>query len=281
MILVFGRTGQVGRELARLESEARVLGREDADLTDPTACAQVIRRAGPAAVINAAAYTAVDAAEAEEELATRINGAAPGAMALACAELKIPFVHLSTDYVFDGSGTTPFRPEDRTGPLNAYGRSKLAGEKAVRDSGAVHAILRTSWVFSAHRGNFPMTMLLLAETRDRLAVVADQIGGPTPASAIARACVIVARSLQSHPEKGGTYHLAGAPDVSWADFAREIFRQTAKEVMVDDISTSSYPTAAKRPANSRLDCHSLGVFALTRPDWKTGLREMLLDLDTM
>lgn len=181
MILVFGQTGQVARELAARVPEALFLGRDAADLSDPDACAAALRAAAPSAVINAAAYTAVDRAEAEEDLATRINGAAPGAMAVAAAELGVPFVHISTDYVFDGAGTAPFAPDAPVGPLGAYGRSKLAGEEAVRAVGGVHAILRTSWVVSAHGGNFVKTMLRLGAERDSLSIVADQVGGPTAA----------------------------------------------------------------------------------------------------
>ena len=193
MILVFGKTGQVANELQRL-SGVTALGREDVDLSDPAACAVAIREHAPKAVINAAAYTAVDRAEEEEHLATVINGDAPTAMAKACAELGIPLVHISTDYVFNGTGNTPYRPDDATEPQNAYGRSKLAGEIGIRNSRAVYAILRTSWVVSAHGTNFVKTMLRLSETRDALNVVSDQIGGPTPARDIAAACLQIANS---------------------------------------------------------------------------------------
>lgn len=187
MILVFGKTGQVARELARQAPAARFLGRGDADLGDPEACARAIWHSRPQLVINAAAYTAVDRAESEEALATVINGDAPGAMARACAGLDIPLLHVSTDYVFDGSGDQPRKPADPVTPINAYGRSKLAGECAVRDSGCRYVILRTSWVFSTFGSNFVKTMLRLGESRDRIAVVSDQIGGPTPARDIAGA----------------------------------------------------------------------------------------------
>lgn len=234
MILVFGQTGQVARELAARVPEALFLGRDAADLSDPDACAAALRAAAPSAVINAAAYTAVDRAEAEEDLATRINGAAPGAMAVAAAELGVPFVHISTDYVFDGAGTAPFAPDAPVGPLGAYGRSKLAGEEAVRAVGGVHAILRTSWVVSAHGGNFVKTMLRLGAERDSLSIVADQVGGPTAAGDIAAACLKIAARLAADPGKSGTYHFAGAPDVSWADFAREIFGQAGLDCAVTD-----------------------------------------------
>lgn len=280
MILVFGKTGQLARELAMLAPEARFLDRSEADLADPAACRDAILAASPKVVINAAAYTAVDRAEAEEDLATAINGAAPGAMAQACAQLGIPLVHVSTDYVFDGLGEAPFAPDAPTGPLGAYGRSKLAGEQAIRASGAAHAILRTSWVFSAHGANFVKTMLRLAETRSELTVVADQIGGPTPARAIAKACMAIAAGLQADAGKSGTYHFSGAPDVSWADFARAIFRQAGKSVSVQDIPTTQYPTPAVRPANSRMDCSTLSTFTLERPDWMAGLAEVIAELET-
>ncbi|ABV95834.1 dTDP-4-dehydrorhamnose reductase (plasmid) [Dinoroseobacter shibae DFL 12 = DSM 16493] len=279
MILVFGQTGQVARELAARVPEALFLGRDAADLSDPDACAAALRAAAPSAVINAAAYTAVDRAEAEEDLATRINGAAPGAMAVAAAELGVPFVHISTDYVFDGAGTAPFAPDAPVGPLGAYGRSKLAGEEAVRAVGGVHAILRTSWVVSAHGGNFVKTMLRLGAERDSLSIVADQVGGPTAAGDIAAACLKIAARLAADPGKSGTYHFAGAPDVSWADFAREIFGQAGLDCAVTDIPSAAYPTPARRPHNSRLDCSSLqAAFGIARPDWAESLSGILRDL---
>jgi len=176
-ILVFGRTGQVAQELQR-QVPVTALGRDRADLTDPAACAAAIHAHAPAMVINAAAYTAVDRAETEEAQAEVVNATAPGAMARACADLGIPFVHISTDYVFDGSGTAPWAPDAPTGPLGAYGRTKLAGEEAVRAAGGPHVILRTSWVFSAHGANFVKTMLRLGAERPVLRVVADQVGAP-------------------------------------------------------------------------------------------------------
>lgn len=281
MILVFGQTGQVAQELQRLMPDAAFLGRNRVDLSDPDAAAEAIRETKPEAVINAAAYTAVDKAEEEETLAQAVNGDAPAAMAEACRDLGIPFVHISTDYVFDGSGDAPFKPTDPTGPLGAYGRTKLAGEEAIRATGSTFAILRTSWVFSAHGGNFVKTMLRLSESRDRLTIVADQIGGPTPAKAIAEACLTIAKELQRAPEKSGVYHFSGSPDVSWAGFAREIFARAGRGVTVEDIPTADYPTPAKRPLNSRLDCSDLAVFGLKRPDWRSGLNEVLIELEAV
>ncbi|AUQ72891.1 dTDP-4-dehydrorhamnose reductase [Phaeobacter inhibens] len=278
MILVFGKTGQVARELAADET-VTCLSRDQADLTDPAACAEVIRAHAPAAVINAAAYTVVDRAEAEEDLATLINGTTPGVMAETCATLGIPFVTLSTDYVFDGKGSSPWHPDEPVAPLNAYGRSKQLGEAAVRLAGGTHVILRTSWVVSAHGSNFVKTMLRLGKERERMRVVADQIGAPTPARAIAAACIEIARQLVADPEKSGTYHFAGQPETSWAGVATEIFTEAEIPCAVAEIPSSAYPTAAPRPLNSRLDCSTLErAFGITRPDWQDGLKDILKDL---
>lgn len=281
-LLIFGQTGQVASELGRLAPEAVFLGREAADLSDLSACELAIHSNSPSAVINAAAYTAVDRAEEEEALATLINGDAPAAMARACAEHGIPFVHISTDYVFEGGGTTPWTPGDAPAPLGAYGRSKLKGEDAIRMTGGRFAILRTSWVFSAHCNNFVKTMLRLSETRDTLNVVDDQIGGPTPAAEIAAACLAMADHLAQNAAKSGTYHFSGAPDCSWKDFAEAIFSLSGRDVHVSGIPTSQYPTPATRPLNSRMDCTSLEqVFGISRPDWRAGLRSTLSDLNEL
>ncbi|MEM9756856.1 MAG: dTDP-4-dehydrorhamnose reductase [Pseudomonadota bacterium] len=278
MILVFGQTGQVATALGADAGVTR-LGRAEADLSDPGACAAAIEAHRPNAVINAAAYTAVDQAESEEPLATTINGAAPGAMARACAALNIPFVHISTDYVFDGTGTEPWTPDAPTGPLGAYGRSKLAGEQAIVAAGGTYAILRTSWVFSATGKNFVKTMLRLGAERPELSIVADQIGGPTPADAIAEACLTIARGLAEAPEKTGIYHFSGAPDCSWADFARAIFAEAGLTPTVTDITTADFPTPAPRPANSRMDCTSLATaFGIARPDWRAALKTVVARL---
>lgn len=277
-VLVFGRSGQVATELAAFDG-ARTLSRAEADLSDPAACAAVIAATDADAIINAAAYTAVDKAEEDRASAQLVNGDAPGAMAQAAAARGIPFVHISTDYVFDGSGTTPWRPEDATGPLGAYGATKLAGEDGVRGAGGTYAILRTAWVFSAHGNNFVKTMLRLGAERDALSIVADQIGGPTPARDIAHACMGVAKALLDDPSKSGIYHFSGAPDVSWADFARRIFDRAGLQVDVTNIPTSAYPTPAKRPGNSRLDCTSTKTaFDIDRPDWNAGLETVLAEL---
>jgi dTDP-4-dehydrorhamnose reductase len=277
-ILVFGQTGQVARELAR-HAGVTCLGRTDADLTDPAACAAAIAARDVTAVINAAAYTAVDQAEKEAETAHLINAAAPAAMAQACAAKAVPFVHISTDYVFDGSGVAPWKPDDPTGPLGVYGASKLAGEEGVRVAGGIYAILRTSWVFSAHGNNFVKTMLRLGAEREALTIVADQIGGPTPARSIADAVLTMAKGLTKDPNRTGTYHFAGKPDVSWADFAREIFAQAGLACAVTDIPTSAYPTPARRPVNSRLDCTTTTNFGIAPCDWRAELALVLADLN--
>ena len=277
-ILVFGQSGQVATELAKLTG-ITCFGRQHADLSDPNACANLIRAQAPIAVINAAAYTAVDRAESEENLAHTINAEAPAAMAHTCADLGIPFVHISTDYVFAGDGVASWQETDTVAPQNAYGRSKLAGEDAVRAASGVHAILRTSWVVSAYGNNFIKTMLRLGDERDSLSIVGDQIGGPTPAHDIAVACQRIAQTLLIEPNKAGTYHFSGGPDVSWADFAREIFTQSKLSCQVTDIPTSDYPTPAARPLNSRLDCTAVQKsFGIQRPDWKQGLADILTTL---
>ena len=278
-LLVFGRTGQVARELARLAPEARFLGRDEADLSDPDACARAIRESGCQAVINAAAYTAVDRAETEPDLAGQINAAAPAAMASAAAGLRIPFVHISTDYVFDGSGDQPWVETDPTGPLGVYGASKLDGERGIAAAGGQWAVLRTSWVFSAHGANFVKTMLRLGAERDELRVVADQHGGPTPAADIASACLTMAQAMRAEPALGGVYHFSGAADTNWAGFAREIMAQAGLACRITDIASSDYPTPARRPMNSRLDCSAIRRdFGISRPDWRAGLAQVLLEL---
>ncbi|WP_170553999.1 dTDP-4-dehydrorhamnose reductase [Ruegeria atlantica] len=278
-ILVFGRTGQVARELAAYAG-VTCLDRSEVDLEQPASCAAAIRAAAPQAVINAAAYTAVDRAEEEEALATVINAEAPTAMARECAALGIPFVSISTDYVFDGAGDTPWKPSDPTRPLGAYGRSKLAGEQGIAAAGGTYGILRTSWVVSAHGNNFVKTMQRLGVERDQLSIVADQIGGPTPARDIAAVCLSMAQQLIKDADKTGVYHFAGTPDVSWAGFARAIFTELETNCDVTDIPSSEYPTPARRPLNSRLDCSSLETtFGITRPDWRRGLSDILRDLE--
>ncbi len=277
--LVFGKTGQIARELARLCPDAVLLGRDDVDLADSAAVTDAIARHRPTAVINAAAYTDVDGAEDASAEAMAVNARAPGAMARACAALDIPLVHFSTDYVFDGSGNRPRTTSARTAPLNVYGLSKLAGEEAVRAAGGRHVILRTSWVFSGHGRNFVKTIPRLGAERPELRIVADQVGAPTPAAALADAALRIAAHLCLRPQDAGTYHLAGAGDVSWADFARAILAEAGIGCAVSDIPTTEYPTPALRPLNSRLDCRqTAAVFGIARPDWRAALSHTLAEL---
>lgn len=281
MILVFGKTGQVAKQLGLLEG-VHCLGRADVDLSEPASCSAAIFEYQPRGVINAAAYTAVDKAEEEERLATVINSEAPTSMARACAELDIPFVHISTDYVFSGAGKRAWQTTDDTSPQNAYGRSKRAGEQGVQASGCTYAILRTSWIISAQGQNFVKSMLKLSETRKFLSVVCDQIGAPTPAVDIADACMKIVYELQNSPYKSGIYHFSGTPDISWYDLANEIFNLVEADVNLTSISTFEFPTAVQRPLNSRLDCHTTArEFLLKRPDWRSALPKILKELGAL
>ena len=279
MILVFGKTGQVATELARL-SDVVCLSRAEADLENPASCADAIHEHAPSAVINAAAYTAVDQAESDAARAMTINAAAPRTMAQACHERGIPFVTISTDYVFDGSGTTPWPPDAATAPLGVYGTTKRQGEIDVLAVNPAAVILRTSWVFSPHGTNFVKTMLRLGRDRDALSIVADQWGGPTPARAIAEACHQIATAkAQGTAHGSGIYQFAGAPDTNWADFARAIFDIAGFGPTVTDIPTSAYPTPARRPLNSRMDCSTvLSDFGIARPAWRDHLAQVIAEV---
>ena len=249
------------------------------DLLDRDRVISSIRRARADVVINAAAYTAVDRAESELELVHRLNALAPGVLAQEAKALGAWLVHYSTDYVFDGSGTQPWVETDPTGPLGVYGATKLAGERGIAAAGGQWAVMRTSWVFSAHGANFVKTMLRLGAERAELRVVADQHGGPTPAADIAAACLTMVRAMQADASRGGIYHFSGAPDTTWAGFAREIMAQAGLACRIADIASSDYPTPARRPANSRLDCAAIGRdFGIARPDWRAGLAKVLLEL---
>ena len=282
-IAVFGGKGQVATELAQRVPAGvaiELIGRDRADFSNPASLSATARELSADAIINAAAYTAVDNAEEEAELAHTINGKSVTALAFECAARRLPLVHISTDYVFPGDGNTPWQPDDATGPLGVYGARKLEGENGIRQLDFPYAILRTSWVFSAIGNNFVKTMLRLGADRNELNIVADQIGGPTPAADIADACFKIAKDLTGS-DTGGTYHFSGAPDVSWADFAREIFAQAGLTPKVNDIPSSAYPTPAKRPLNSRLDCTTLARdFGIERPDWKAGLRDVISALSS-
>ena len=277
-LLVIGRDGQVSNELlARAGAhEITALGLDVVDLTKPETGAAAIRAFDGDAVINAAAYTAVDKAEADEEIAHLINAEGPRVMAEAAAEKGLPFLHISTDYVFPGGGETPWVETDATGPLGAYGRTKLGGEAGVIAAGGPHAILRTSWVFSAHGANFVKTMLRLGAERDALNIVNDQIGGPTAAGDIADALLTIAEAYGRGAGVDGLFHFSGAPDISWEGFAREIFAMSGTEVAVTGIPTTAYPTPAQRPLNSRMDCTRIKTaYGIDRPDWRVALKHVL------
>lgn len=278
MILVFGQSGQVATELAAQGADL-CLPRSKADFEVPGALASAVAAHRPDVVINAVAYTAVDRAEEESGRAYQINARAVAELAQACAAAAIPLVHISTDYVFDGSGDTPWQVGDAPAPINVYGHSKLAGEEAVRAAGGPHAILRTSWVVSAHGNNFVKTMLRLGADRSALNVVADQIGAPTAARDIASTCLAIARQLQKDPAKSGTYHYQAQPYASWADVAREIFARAGLACTVTDIPSSDYPTPAARPLNSRLDCSALEAqFGIRSPNWQHAIADILATL---
>lgn len=279
-ILMFGRTGQVAREVLRARPETVALGREEADLSDPIACAAHVERTDADIVMNAAAWTDVDGAESAEPQAALANGAAPTAMAAAAAARGLPFLHISTDYVFDGGAGRPWREADEPRPVSAYGWTKLAGEQGVRAAGGPHVILRTSWVFSAHGRNFVKTMLRAGAERDRLTVVDDQTGGPTPAAAIAGALLTIADAFHRGDGVTGAFHFSGAPAVTWAGFAREIMAQAGLNAEIAPIASEDWPTPAKRPQNSVLDCGAIrAAYGIDQPDWRAGLAAVLADLE--
>lgn len=282
-IAVTGWTGQV--VCAMLERvpvgvEVIAIRRPELDLANPKTVAPALRAARPDVIVNAAAYTAVDQAESEPDLAMRVNGQAAGEAARAAAALGIPVIQLSTDYVFDGMLDRPYREGDATGPISAYGASKLAGERAVAAANSNHAILRTAWIYSPFGKNFVKTMLRLAETRDEVGVVADQAGCPTSALDIADAIFTVARNLIGQKDEAslrGVFHMSAAGEAVWADVAEAIFaereRQGGNQVRVKRIATADYPTPARRPANSRLDCGMLArAHGVKLPDWQSSLR---------
>lgn len=285
-ILVIGKTGQVARALDMKgfgDVPHVALGREAADLSSPEMLAQAFATHRPRLVVNAAAYTAVDRAESEPELAYAVNRDGPARLAELCAAAGIPLIHLSTDYVFDGTKPSPYVEDDPIAPLGVYGASKAEGEAMLRDRLAEHVILRTSWVYSATGSNFVKTMLRLGEQRDELAVVDDQIGAPTAADDIATAIAEIARRLLDGTGEFGTFHMTGTGETSWYGFAKEIFAQTLKDgrkvPVLRPIPTKDYPTPAHRPANSRLDCAKLEkTYGIRLPHWRTSLENCLADL---
>lgn len=282
-LLMFGHSGQVAQEVLRRAGDIEVisLDRAGADLSDPASCAAALRAAEADAVLNAAAWTDVDGAESAEPAAAVVNAEAPGAMARAAAERGLPFIHISTDYVFDGAGERPFAEGDRSAPLGAYGRTKLDGERAIAAAGGAYAILRTSWVFSAHGKNFVKTMLRVGAGRDHLSVVDDQIGGPTPASAIAEACLKIAKTQAGGGGTSGIFHFSGAPETSWRGFAEAIFAEAGMKLRVDPIATADWPTPAKRPLNSRMDCSAIRkAYGVEQPDWRAALKDVVKEILT-
>jgi dTDP-4-dehydrorhamnose reductase len=286
-ILVTGRDGQVARALAeRSANHGHTLifaGRPELDLSEPETIRDTVARIAPDVVVSVAAYTAVDKAEEEEALAMRINGEGPGHLAEAARKIGARIIHLSTDYVFDGSGDRPWREDDPAGPLGAYGRSKLAGEAAVRQAAPDHhLILRTAWVYSPFGANFVNTMLRLAETRDEVRVVDDQFGNPTSALDIADAVLAICDRWEEDPATGSgqTCHLAGTGQTNWAGFASHVFDVSARfggpSARVTGIPTSDFPTPARRPANSRLDTNRFAeTFGWRAPEWRGSVEKVV------
>lgn len=282
-ILLFGPGGQIGTEIRRRAEKAGAeiipVAREACDFSERGAARTIIKTAECDAVINAAAYTAVDKAQAERNLAETVNALAPGEIARACAARSLPLVHFSTDYVFDGAGTRPYVETDKTGPANVYGETKLNGEEAVASAEGAYAILRTSWVFSAHGANFVKTMLRLAGEKPAVRVVADQRGKPTAAADLADAALVIARALKEDAAKSGVYHYAGDEATSWAGLASVIFDCAGLATKVSRITTREYPTPAARPAYSVLDTEKIRkTFGLAPPSWRYALKDVIREL---
>lgn len=282
-IAVLGASGQLARSLAETATLAKLpivlLGRQHLDLSAEPALDTRLAEINPKATINAAAYTAVDAAETDEEAAFALNAVAPGMAASAAVRLGIPFFHISTDYVFDGRKQSPYVESDPVSPINAYGRSKLAGEQAVMAANPAAIILRTAWVFSPFGSNFVKSMLRVASERTELTVVDDQLGCPTPALDLAEAIlrIIEPSSHASHPAFSGVFHATGAGETTWAGFAEEIMQISGElggpTAEIIPITTKDYPTPARRPMNSRLDCEALyEASGIRLPHWRAGLR---------
>jgi len=290
-ILLFGKNGQVGWELQRslaplgeivaLDSDCKELC---GDFTNPEAIAQTVRAVAPDVIVNAAAHTAVDKAESEPELVHMINALAPGVLAQEARLANAWLIHYSTDYVFDGSGEKPWLETDATGPLSVYGATKLEGEQLIRQAGCRHLIFRTSWVYGTRGGNFAKTMLRLAQERDTLNVINDQIGAPTGADLLADITAHAIRTAMQRPEVSGLYHLVAGGETSWhgyASFVLDIARHAGIPLKVaadaiQPVPTSAYPTAAKRPHNSRMDTAKLRhTFGLNLPPWQGGVTRML------
>ena len=295
-ILLLGKSGQVGWELQRSLSvlgEVTALDRHQidspygplcGDLADLEALRETIRAVAPDVIVNAAAYTAVDKAETERELAERVNALASQVMAEEAMALDALLIHYSTDYVFDGSGDTPWKETDSVSPINHYGATKLAGEQLIQATGCKHLIFRTSWVYGARGNNFAKTMLRLAKDRTTLNVIADQVGAPTGADLLADVTAIALQKALQSPGIQGVFHLAAAGEVSWHAYAQHVidFARNQGEILavetVEPIGTAAYPTPARRPLNSRLDTQKLrDVFSLHLPDWQSGVTRMLTE----
>jgi dTDP-4-dehydrorhamnose reductase len=290
-ILLFGGTGQIGSELLRSLAplgEIVAPGRDSrepcGDLRDADGLARAVQTVAPEVIVNAAAYTAVDKAESESDIAREVNALAPAVLAQEAQRSGAWLVHYSTDYVFDGSGDRPWVETDPTGPLNVYGATKLEGEEAIRASGCRHLILRTSWVYGARGKNFPKTMLRLAQERDRLTVVDDQIGAPTGAELIADVTARILEAIRRRPELGGLYHLAAEGETSWYGYACFVLARAREAGVVlkvqpeavEAVPSSKFPTAARRPLNSRLDTGKLrAAFDLQLPRWEEGVAQVL------
>ena len=293
-ILLFGKGGQVGWELQRSLAPLGDLVALDADsqnlcgdFTNPEGLAQTVRAVAPDIIVNAAAHTAVDQAESEPELARTINALAPGVLAQEAKRSGAWLIHYATDYVFDGSGDKPWLETDPTGPLSVYGKTKLEGEEAIRATGCQHLTFRTSWVYAARGGNFAKTMLRLAQERDFLSVINDQIGAPTGADLVADISAHAIRTALRNPDVGGLYHLVAGGETSWhgyASFVIDFARQAGIEIKVtpeaiQPVPTSAFPLPAPRPKNSRLDTQKLkNTFGLNLPHWQSGVARMLTEI---
>lgn len=293
-ILLFGKNGQLGWELQRSLAplgELIALSTDSqnycGDFTNLEGIAQTVRAIAPDVIVNAAAYTAVDKAESEPELARIINSAAPGVLAREAMRLNAWLIHYSTDYVFDGSSDIPWKESDKTNPISVYGRTKADGELAILEAGCKHLIFRTSWVYASRGANFVKTMLRLAAERDQLSVINDQIGAPTGADLLADVTAHCLQLARQRPEVSGIFHLASGGRTTWYDyacFAIEFARRAGKNIkvsleMIRPIPTSAYPTPAARPKNSQLDTNKLQkTFNLTLPHWQTGVTRMLTEI---
>ena len=294
-ILLLGKNGQVGWELQRaLAPLGEVIaldfdspGPLKADFSNPESLAATVRAVAPQIIVNAAAHTAVDKAESEPDFARALNATSPAVLAREAATLGAWLMHYSTDYVFDGSGSTPWTEDSPTGPLSVYGATKLEGEEAIRTSGCTHLIFRTSWVYAARGGNFAKTMLKLAKERDRLTVIDDQIGSPTGADLLADLTAHALRAAMARPELAGTYHAVASGETSWHGYAKHVIEfaraagqpiKVAPENLVA-VPTSAFLTPAKRPGNSRMDTHKLQhAFGLALPRWQNGVDRMLTEV---